>query len=65
MTINSPLKTIEKEGNVWLCLGDQILIYIEKEGNLHVSGDIYAYSKIPPLPSSQECCKQETEDNNK
>lgn len=53
MTLGNPLKTIQKDGNIWLCLGDQILMYIEKKGTLHVPGDIIAYSKIPPIPYYQ------------
>lgn len=47
-------RVVEKDGNVWMCFGDRVLMYISPSGSLYVPGDVCLClgntMNIPPLP---------------
>lgn len=45
MTIEGP------EGEVWIMMGQKVLMYISKYGSLYMSGDVVAFGNIPPPPA--------------
>lgn len=47
--------TIQNEsGDVWVMLGDRVLMYVDRNGTTMFPGDVVACAKIPPPPRGNE-----------
>jgi hypothetical protein len=42
------LRVVEKNGCIWICSGNRVLMFFDEDGSFSVKGDIRAFS-IPPL----------------
>jgi len=43
-------------GETWICKQDNTpIMYFDPNGKCHVTGDVVAFSTIPPLPNTDDC----------